>query len=463
MAATGVIAMHAVHLLIGRRIGSRALAREMESLGRANARLVAQQAADPVLVNDFVTLHEVVTRAAASEGVAYCFVVRDGRVLASSFLAGTPGDLLRLRGPGDRDPVVVKTGGRRLLDLTEPILGGEIGEVRVGLDLSILQVVGRELAVSLGLLAVAVIAAGIVAALAIGRSVARPVARILEAADRFDPGAEAPVTVRVQGSDEIAVLGDRFNRMMARLRTAHRQQEQGRQREVETERLVALGSLVAGVAHEVNNPLAGLRNCLRRLQRENLSSQKREEYLTLMEEGLDRIEDVVKQLLDFGRPHPVVVAPIRVADVAREAQRLVVPLLARRDVRCDVVDDGGAEVAWLADRHKVGQAVVNLLLNAAWVTAQSGQVRIRVARRDGFCGIAVEDDGPGIPAEIRDRILDPFFTTKPEGEGTGLGLSVTRSIADAHGGKLTFEFPERGGTTATLWLPEVGHLDRLAG
>jgi two-component system NtrC family sensor kinase len=69
-------------------------------------------------------------------------------------------------------------------------------------------------------------------------------------------------------------------------------------------------------------------------------------------------------------------------------------------------------------------------------------------------GVAVEDRGPGIPAEMRDRILDPFFSTKPEGEGTGLGLSVTRTIIDAHGGELTFEFPDAGGTVATVWLRE---------
>jgi two-component system, NtrC family, sensor kinase len=75
-----------------------------------------------------------------------------------------------------------------------------------------------------------------------------------------------------------------------------------------------------------------------------------------------------------------------------------------------------------------------------------------VRRAGGRVGIAVEDDGPGIPAEIRDRIVDPFFSTKPEGEGTGLGLTVTRTIADAHGGELAFEFPPAGGTVAVLWL-----------
>jgi signal transduction histidine kinase len=95
------------------------------------------------------------------------------------------------------------------------------------------------------------------------------------------------------------------------------------------------------------------------------------------------------------------------------------------------------------------------VLNGLFVTPKGGQLRMRLRRRPGWCGIAVEDDGPGIPVELRDRVLDPFFSTKPEGEGTGLGLTVTRSIVDAHDGELTFEFPPSGGTVVTVWLRQV--------
>lgn len=96
--------------------------------------------------------------------------------------------------------------------------------------------------------------------------------------------------------------------------------------------------------------------------------------------------------------------------------------------------------------------MLNLLINAAYVTPSGGQIRLCARERAEHLGLAVEDDGPGIPEDLRARIAEPFFSTKPAGEGTGLGLSITRSIAEAHGGELTFEFPERGGTVATLWL-----------
>jgi len=457
MAAVGVVAMHAVHLALGNRIASRALAQQQEALGQGIARLVAEQAADAILVADVVTLDELVRRTAAdpSHGVAYCFVLRGGRVLATSYPGRTPPGLLTLRPAGDRAPIVVRDGGTQLLDIAEPILGGELGEVRVGLDMGILRATRRKLATQLGLLALAVIAGGLAAAFVFGRRIARPVGRLLDAADRFDPTREGSVSaVPPRGSDEVAVLTDRFNRMMERLEVAHAEQQLARQKGVETARMVALGSLVAGVAHEVNNPLAGLKNCIRRLERGDLPEAKRREYLWLMEEGLGRIEELVRRLLDFGRPHPTVLEPVPVLDLARDARRFMLASLEQRRISCQVpAEDDGARV--LADRRKMGQALVNLMLNAAYVTPDGGEVRIGLRRRTGQLGLAVEDGGPGIPAEIRGRILDPFFSTKPEGEGTGLGLSVTRTIVDAHGGDLTFEFPGGGGTIATVWLREA--------
>ncbi|BDG05075.1 hypothetical protein AMOR_40710 [Anaeromyxobacter oryzae] len=457
LAALGVVAMHAVHLVIGNRIASRALLDAQAELGHRVARLVAEQADDPLLVNDVMTLYGLVHSAAASSGdVSYCFIVRGDHVVASSFDGHTPEGLLRLRGAGDVSPVLVKLDGAEVLDLSEPILGGSLGQVRLGLGMKSLGVLRRELAIHLGELALGVIVAGFAAAFLAGRAIARPVNEMLEAADRFDPAVlvEGPI-VEARGSDEVAVLGHRFNKMMRRLEAAHAEQERARQKAVETERLAALGSLVAGVAHEVNNPLAGLKNCVRRLERGDLAEPKRREYLALMDEGLSRIEEVVRRLLDYGRPHATRLEPRSAPELAEDAVRLVRPLLERRRIGASVAVDGVGDATVLADRRQAGQALVNLLLNAAYVTPEGGEVRVRIRHRDGQVGLAVEDDGPGIPLEIRDRILDPFFSTKPEGEGTGLGLSVTRTIADAHGGELGFEFPERGGTVVTLWLRAV--------
>ncbi len=449
-AAVGVVLTHAAHLVIANRITSRSLAREQAALGRNIARQVAQQAAEAVLVDDPLTLHALATGAAAGEGVAYCFIVRDGRVLASSFQGPTPPALVALAPAGDQ-PVVVAADGKRYLDLREPILGGSAGEVRLGLDMAILGATRRELALLLGLLAVAVILAGLAAALVVGRGIARPLGELLTAADRFDPSRD-PSPVRPRGGQEIERLAHRFNQMMARLRAARLDQEQATRKAAATEHMVALGSLVAGVAHEVNNPLAGVKTCLRRLRTERLPPETVDEYHELMEEGVERVEHVMRRLLDFARPQPPRLGEVAFQDLAKEGAALMAPMLHKRRVtlRQELGELGGARV--LADRKELGQALLNLLLNAAYVTPDGGELRIRLVERPGHLGIAIEDDGPGIPTELRARVTDPFFTTKPEGEGTGLGLAVCRTIAEAHGGELGFEFPARG-TRVTLWIP----------
>jgi signal transduction histidine kinase len=246
--------------------------------------------------------------------------------------------------------------------------------------------------------------------------------------------------------------------MMGRLRSAHEEQQGARQKAVATERLAALGSLVAGVAHEVNNPLAGLKNCVHALRLGDTDAATRAEYLDLMDEGLDRIRDVVRRLLEFGRPRPLALASVSAQDLVVDASRLVTSVLRRRHISLETAIAPGPEAAELrvsADRSQIGQALLNLVLNAAYVTPDGGRIVVQVRRRARLVGIAVEDAGPGIPEGIRDRILDPFFSTKPEGEGTGLGLSVTRAIIDSHHGELEFDCPAEGGTIATIWLPQA--------
>jgi signal transduction histidine kinase len=453
MATIGVVVMHAIHLYIGARIATRSLAREQEYLGHGIARLVASDAADPVLTHDTITLSELVERATAIHGVAYCFIVRNGEIVASSFRGGTPPALVALREKGTRGAVVVVYGGRRYLDVDEPILDGDEGAVRIGIDMTSLQSTRRSLAIPLGLLALGLIIAGTAVALLVSRTLAKPIVEIVAATDRFDPAVGAMPPIAPHGAREVATLADRFNGMMLRLRAAHEERERVRDQALANARLAALGSLVAGVAHEVNNPLASLKACVA-LVRDGRDPRERDGDLDLMDAALDRLRDLVRRLLDLGRPRPLELEPASLVEIAHEASELAVLSLRQRRIAIDeIVEHDGARELVLADRKEIAQALLNLLLNAAYFSQDGGRVRVRLRSRGALRGVAVEDDGPGIPEEIRNRIGEPFFTTKPRGEGTGLGLAVTRAIVDRHHGTLELEFPERGGTVATLWLP----------
>lgn len=231
-----------------------------------------------------------------------------------------------------------------------------------------------------------------------------------------------------------------------------------RYRQMQTEKLAALGRLVAGVAHEVNNPLAGLKGILWRLRRPGLSDEQKREYFDLMDGGLDRLEGVVRQLLDYARVREPRLAEHSPWELVESTVALL-PGLSRH-VQDTLLGPEGPEEAQAAlrvevDADQIRQALTNLLLNAVYVTPEGGQVHLRLRVELDRVGFEIRDEGPGIPEPLRDQIEAPFFTTKPEGEGTGLGLSVTRTIVDAHGGDLEFVFPVDGGTTVTLWLPSA--------
>jgi two-component system NtrC family sensor kinase len=453
-----LVAVHFSRLVVGKDVTTRALEEQQALFGGRIARLVAEGVTEPLLVGDLVTTHEVVSAAVdANQGIVYCFVVKDGRVLTTSFAGPTPEALVAARPKGNRDPiVVVREDGSQILEVVAPVLDGAAGEVRVGFSTEVLDRARRKLERRLQLLTAAMIVLGLGVAFVIGRLLARPVEEMLATVDSFDPAREGPVPRIVpRGSDEIAVLATRLNEMMLRLRDAHLEAEDARRKAFEADRLAALGTMTAGLAHEINNPLAGLENCVRRLERSDLPEPKRLEYVAHMRRSLSRIGSLVQRLLDFGRQQPMAIARVRLLDLAHDGVQLAMPLLREQRITCDVEEGDAAGGLVRADAQEISHALLNVLLNAAYVTPGDGRIRVQLRRRPGMLGIAVADEGPGIPQEIRDRVLDPFFTTKPVGGGTGLGLSVTRAILDAHGGELTFEFPEAKGTVVTLWLREA--------
>ncbi|HEX2055482.1 MAG TPA: PAS domain S-box protein [Nitrospiraceae bacterium] len=219
-----------------------------------------------------------------------------------------------------------------------------------------------------------------------------------------------------------------------------------------SEKLASIGKLAAGVAHEVNNPLGGILNCLYNLRKGTVSAARQEEYVASMEDGLRRVQKIVRQLLDFSQQHDPELA---LSDINRVIERVLVltdHLFAPSRVvlethLCREIPD------LLIDRHMMEQVLMNLILNAIQAMKAGGVLTIRTSLKDGWCVVDVTDTGCGISASVLPRIFDPFFTTKGEGEGTGLGLSVSLGIVERHGGKISVDSEVGRGTTFTVSLP----------
>jgi PAS domain S-box-containing protein len=219
-----------------------------------------------------------------------------------------------------------------------------------------------------------------------------------------------------------------------------------------SEKLASVGKLAAGVAHEINNPLGGILNCLYNLRKGTLSPMRQEEYWASMEHGVRRVQKIVRQLLDFSQQHEPEFSPADINRIVDQVLVLTTHLFAPNRIRLET-ELGRDLPSIMVDRHMIEQVLMNLILNAVQAMKNGGVLTIRTSVAEGVCHVEVRDTGSGIPPAVLPRVFDPFFTTKGEGEGTGLGLSVNLGIVERHGGKILVESEVGKGTTFTLCLP----------
>jgi len=225
------------------------------------------------------------------------------------------------------------------------------------------------------------------------------------------------------------------------------------------EQNAAIGMLAAGVAHEINNPLAYVSanlNQLRALWEEEQDPDEVKEILAETREGLARVGTIVADLLRMSRQGDGEREACDLGDIVRA----VLPLVAREaGSAIEVAIDVESPLPLWGSARLLGQVALNLALNAVQAVPEAPNRTPRVelracAARDGV-ELSVRDNGPGIPAEVLDQIFEPSFTTKPLGRGTGLGLALTRLVVTRHQGEIDVQSgPE--GTTVTVWLPAAG-------
>ncbi|HEU5260107.1 MAG TPA: ATP-binding protein [Gemmatimonadales bacterium] len=226
---------------------------------------------------------------------------------------------------------------------------------------------------------------------------------------------------------------------------------------IQSEKLAAVGQLVSGVAHELNNPLtsiAGLSEFL--LEQKDLGTRDRG-HLRVIHEQADRAGRIVRNLLTFARKGPAEQGRVDLNDVIQRTLTLMGYDMKLKDITIEQHLAVIPEI--VGDRHALQQVVLNLLTNAVQAVADNEPGRPRLVHIrtwfDDRVRMRVADSGPGIPDDVVPQLFTPFFTTKEPGQGTGLGLSITYSIVEAHGGRITVERPadERGGAAFLVDLP----------
>ena len=228
---------------------------------------------------------------------------------------------------------------------------------------------------------------------------------------------------------------------------------------IQSEKMAAIGELASGVAHEINNPLDGLLNCILRIKRDPQNERQTTEYLALMEEALRRIETTVGQLLNFSRQRELALTSVVLNEVVAEVVSLIAYSADEKGIGLEKHFQKDLGLI-RGDKHLLEQVVLNLALNAIAAMPDGGVLTFKTGKIefDALLGkpavfVQVMDTGIGIPMSVQDRIFDPFYTTKITEKGTGLGLSVSNRIIRQHEGVIEFESQVERGSVFTVKLP----------
>ncbi len=235
-----------------------------------------------------------------------------------------------------------------------------------------------------------------------------------------------------------------------------RMQEELRQARV----MEAMGSLVAGVAHEVRNPLFSISATIDAIESTSGRSSGLEEQMALLRSQVGRLTQLTRDLLDYGRPSALQKTPTNLAAVVRRAVRACSTLLRQKEITVEEQLDPGLPRLDI-DGARVEQALENLLANAVQHAPARSLVRLSAepieAGGRSFVRCVVEDQGPGLPPESLEQVFEPFFTRRKG--GTGLGLAIVRRVVEGHGGRVVAENREQGGARFAVWLP-VEHVEQ---
>ena len=253
------------------------------------------------------------------------------------------------------------------------------------------------------------------------------------------------------------ILGEKQQKEAAEYKTRIKQQM------IATERLAALGTLASGVAHEINNPLAiinqaaGYMSTL--LQKQELAEMPRkatfEKALQKIEKSIIRARNITHQLLGNVRKTKSLLAEVDAFELVNETLQLIRKEAQEKEITVKLQTSENLNPIW-TDPHQIRQVLINLISNAIHATSEQGHISIQVEPTAAGISIAVSDTGTGIPKEHLEKIFEPFFSTKAPGEGTGLGLFVTREIVEKLGGTVAVMSRVGQGSQFTVLIPDQG-------
>jgi C4-dicarboxylate-specific signal transduction histidine kinase len=398
----------------------------------------------------------------AERGLYSRLALPEGAVVA---ITGEGGTLLASR-PVDAAP---EPGDDRLY--AEAEVDGSPWVIRIGLPMSLARDAAGSVWIRTSTVLVLGLLGWLIVVLVMSRRFTGAVSHLRTTAQRIADGDFSPLEHKPMVSREFADLQDAFDAMLKRFNDTRQtlDAQMAEERQVRTElqslqgqvirqeRLAAVGQLVSGVAHEINNPLQAILGFAELLQVEPDVPESVKSDLRLIQKESARACGIIRNLALFARQQTDTAGPVRLIDVIASVAELRQRRLESEDIELRVDDRSSQHV--MAVAAELQQVVLNFVVNAEHAVIASGRlpgrITVRTYDRDAQVVLEVEDTGPGVEPEHESRLFQPFFTTKPVGQGTGLGLSVSYGIIESLGGQIGYRPAPAGGSIFYFVLPMV--------
>jgi len=444
---------------------------------------IAEQVVTPLLFEDYISVQKILDETRAIDNtVEYIFIVgEDKNIIAHTFETEFPAQLLNANiSDSDEKEIIVLlklTDFNNIIvrDINIPIMKGKLGFVRIGISEEGISAGVMETISRFWIMVVFFLIVGILGALLFAIFITKPINTIRSVADTINLNtlkerSLPKIIIRdkflgkirylFRAEDEIDLLTGKFNQMIERLEQTYLNLEIAQKKLLQSEKLATIGTLSSGLAHEINNPIAGIKNCIRRIQQSPENVEQINKYLRMINEAVTRVEKVIKNLLSFSRKEEIQFTPVSVEEVIERALLLVAPNLENskisftKEIKSDTKFIKGS-------LNHILQILMNLIINAIDAIEENPDKKRRSIKifaensDDKYVKLIVEDSGIGIPEDILPKIFDPFYTTKLADKGTGLGLAIISNLMESHNGRIEVESKVNVGTKFILYFPAI--------
>jgi two-component system, NtrC family, sensor kinase len=484
--AATVILFGSINLWFIRNQVYRTFEKQIVKQGLSIAQGVAEQSVDAILYDDLAFLNQLITKTKQTNpDVRYIFIVSSNeRIIAHTFQGYIPKNIIEANQlvESDNYRIVTITDSKNKLikirDIAAPILESQIGVVRIGLSEDDFLKEMKNIGMLFALMVLFFLVLGIIAAFILSYIITNPIKLINQKAsivnvdsiqinERNFYSQKYLYSKKLKNlfnlTDEIDVLENSFNEMLNRIQQTYKELKDAQESLSQSEKMASVGTLAAGLAHEINNPLAGIRNCIRRIESNPENIRQNAEYISMMSDAFVKIEKVVEGMLNFSRKQEFIYKEVNIHNLIDNTLLLLKFQLEKSDIEIVRAYIGKPLITQASPNH-LEQVFVNVLLNSIDAINEKkevlkgilkGIITIRTKISNKSICLEFIDNGIGVPEQKIASIFDPFFTLKKIKQGTGLGLSVSYNIITSHNGQIVGKNNVEGGLTISITLPLI--------